>query len=148
MRIALIADTFPPLRTSGAVQLRDLSREFVLQGHALTVMLPAADIDQPWLIEDMDGVRVLRLRAPKTKDMGYVRRTISEFWMPFAMRRNLEKCPLAREQWDGEPAYDDVLRFDGESYSKTYSSAPASRLIWTDKEIVLSSRSSEALLYR
>ena len=32
MRIALIADTFPPLRTSGAVQLRDLSREFVRQG--------------------------------------------------------------------------------------------------------------------
>lgn len=101
MRIALIADTFPPLRTSGAVQLRDLSREFVQQGHALTVMLPAADIDQPWLIEDVGGVRVLRLRAPKTKDIGYVRRTLSEFWMPFAMRRNLAKCPLAQEQWDG-----------------------------------------------
>ena len=40
MRIALIADTFPPLRTSGAVQLRDLAREFVRQGHALTVLLP------------------------------------------------------------------------------------------------------------
>ena len=101
MRIALIADTFPPLRTSGAVQLRDLSREFVQQGHALTVMLPAADINQPWLIEDVGGVRVLRLRAPKTKDIGYVRRTLSEFWMPFAMRRNLAKCPLAQEQWDG-----------------------------------------------
>ena len=42
MRIALIADTFPPLRTSGAVQLRDLCREFVRQGHAVTVMLPSA----------------------------------------------------------------------------------------------------------
>ena len=41
MRVALIADTFPPLRTSGAVQLRDLAREFVRQGHELTVMLPA-----------------------------------------------------------------------------------------------------------
>ena len=40
MRVALIADTFPPLRTSGAVQLRDLAREFVRQGHELTVMLP------------------------------------------------------------------------------------------------------------
>jgi hypothetical protein len=44
MRIALIADTFPPLRTSGAVQLRDLSREFARQGHALTVMLPTAGL--------------------------------------------------------------------------------------------------------
>ena len=52
MRIVLLADTFPPLRTSGAVQLRDLSREFVRQGHAITVMLPTADLGVPWLLED------------------------------------------------------------------------------------------------
>ena len=101
MQIALIADTFPPLRTSGAVQLRDLSREFVRQGHALTVLLPAADLQQPWSMEDFDGARVLRLKAPKTKDIGYVRRTIGEFLMPFAMRRNLRRSPLAGEKWDG-----------------------------------------------
>ena len=94
MRIALIADTFPPLRTSGAVQLRDLSREFVRQGHAITVMLPTADLSMPWLIEDFHGVQVLRLKAPRTKDIGYVRRTINEFLMPFVMLRNLRKSPL------------------------------------------------------
>ena len=101
MRIALIADTFPPLRTSGAVQLRDLSHEFVRQGHALTVLLPAADLSSPWLLEDFDGVQVLRLRAPKTKDINYVSRTINEFLMPFAMRRNLRKSPLAQQRWEG-----------------------------------------------
>lgn len=101
MRIALIADTFPPLRTSGAVQLRDLSREFVRQGHELTVMLPSAEIDRAWEMEEMDGVQVLRLRAPRTKDIDYVRRTIGEFFMPFAMRRNLHLSPLAQENWDG-----------------------------------------------
>jgi glycosyltransferase involved in cell wall biosynthesis len=101
MRIALIADTFPPLRTSGAVQLRDLSREFVRQGHELTVMLPSAEIDRAWEIEEMDGVQVLRLRAPRTKDIDYVRRTIGEFFMPFAMRSNLNRSPLAQKKWDG-----------------------------------------------
>ena len=101
MRIALIADTFPPLRTSGAVQLRDLSREFVRQGHALTVMLPASGLSTPWLLEDFDGVQVLRLRAPKTKDINYLSRTINEFLMPFAMLRNLRKSTLAKERWDG-----------------------------------------------
>ncbi len=101
MRIALIADTFPPLRTSGAVQLRDLSREFARQGHELTVMLPAPDLQQPWLMEEADGVRVLRLQAPRTKDIGYVRRTIGEFLMPFAMRRNLRMSPVADVQWEG-----------------------------------------------
>jgi glycosyltransferase involved in cell wall biosynthesis len=101
MRIALIADTFPPLRTSGAVQLRDLSREFVRQGHVLTVLLPTAGLSTPWRLEDFDGVQVLRLRAPKTKDINYVRRTLNEFLMPFAMLRNLRKSPLAQARWDG-----------------------------------------------
>jgi glycosyltransferase involved in cell wall biosynthesis len=101
MRIALIADTFPPLRTSGAVQLRDLAREFARQGHALTVLLPAGDQHEPWRLEHLNGVAILRLRAPKTKDIGYVRRTIGELLMPFTMRRNLGKSPLAQQRWDG-----------------------------------------------
>lgn len=101
MKIALIADTFPPLRTSGAVQLRDLSREFVRQGHELTVLLPAPGLSQPWLLEDFDGTRVLRLKAPQTKDIGYVRRTLGELAMPFAMGRHLKRSPLAGERWDG-----------------------------------------------
>lgn len=101
MRIALIADTFPPLRSSGAVQLRDLSREFARQGHSLCVLLPAPDQREPWRMEEFDGAQVLRLKAPRTKDIGYVRRTLAELVMPFAMLRNLRKSPLAKARWDG-----------------------------------------------
>lgn len=101
MRIALIADTFPPLRTSGAVQLRDLSREFLNQGHEITVILPSAEIEHSWLLEDMKGLRVLRLRAPKIKDVNYLRRIFGEFFMPFFMLRNLKKSAVTMEHWDG-----------------------------------------------
>lgn len=101
MRIALIADTFPPLRNSGAVQLRDLSREFARQGHALTVILPSPDQQEAWSLESNEGVQVLRLKAPRTKDIGYVRRTLGELIMPFAMLRQLRKSPLLNERWDG-----------------------------------------------
>lgn len=101
MRIVLIADTFPPLRTSGAVQLRDLSREFVRQGHAVTVLLPSPDQDAPWSLGQFNGIDVLRLKAPRTKDLGYLRRTLSELVMPFAMLRQLRRSPLASERWDG-----------------------------------------------
>lgn len=101
MRIALIADTFLPLRTSGAVQLRDLSREFARQGHALTVLLPSPEQRDPWLLEKMLDVQVLRLKVPRTKDFGYIRRTLGELAMPFAMLRQFRKSPLANEQWDG-----------------------------------------------
>ncbi|WP_201766512.1 glycosyltransferase family 4 protein [Sphingobium baderi] len=97
----MIADTFPPLRTSGAVQLRDLSREFVRLGHELTVLLPAADLDRPWKLDTYDGAQVLRLRAPATKNIGYVRRTLAELAMPLAMKRNLRRSPLGNQRWDG-----------------------------------------------
>jgi glycosyltransferase involved in cell wall biosynthesis len=109
MRIALIADVFPPLRSSGAIQLRDLSHELVRQGHKLTVMIPAADLSQPWMLEDMDGVEVLRLKSPRTKDMGYVRRTLRELSMPFAMLRSLRKSPLADVCWDGVVWYSPTI---------------------------------------
>jgi glycosyltransferase involved in cell wall biosynthesis len=101
MRIALIADTFPPLRSSGAVQLRDLSLEFARQGHSLCVLLPASDQTELWKLEELDGIQVLRLKAPRSKDIGYVCRTLAELAMPFAMLTNLRKSPFATERWDG-----------------------------------------------
>lgn len=101
MRIALIADTFPPMRNSGAVQLRDLSREFARQGHALTVILPSADQQDAWSLEANEGFQVLRLKAPRTKDIGYVRRTLGELIMPFAMQYQLRRSPLVNQHWDG-----------------------------------------------
>ncbi|MEI7681052.1 MAG: glycosyltransferase family 4 protein [Betaproteobacteria bacterium] len=109
MRIALIADVFPPLRSSGAVQMRDLSLEFVRQGHEVTMMVASPELRQPFSIEDWRGVRVVRLRAPKTKDIGYVRRTINEFLMPFTMLRNLRKSLLAAERWDGVVWYSPTI---------------------------------------
>ena len=101
MRLVLIADAFPPMRTSGAVQLWDLSHEFLIQGHNIVVLLPSAEIECAWAIEDMEGVRVLRLRAPRVKDVNYLRRVFGEILMPFFMWRNLCKSPLDNAQWDG-----------------------------------------------
>lgn len=101
MRIALIADVFPPLRSSGAVQLRDMSSELVRQGHVPVVMVATPDLDRSWALEEINGVQVLRLRAPRTKDMSHVRRALGEFFMPFAMWRHLQKSPFAGVRWDG-----------------------------------------------
>lgn len=101
MQFVLIADAFPPLRNSAAVQLRDFAREVVRQGYQLTVMLPTPGQTEPWVIEDFDGMTVLRLRTPKMRDLGYMRRTLGELLMPFAMLRNLAKSPLNFRRWDG-----------------------------------------------
>lgn len=99
MRIALIAEAFPPMRSSGAVQLRDLSLEFVRQGHQVTALVPAQQ-NAPWAIEDYHGVEVIRLKAPRTRDTHYVRRTIGEFLMPFLMLRNFRRSPARTRRFD------------------------------------------------
>ncbi len=94
MRIAIIADAYAPLRTSGAVQLRDLAAEFLRQGHAPVILVPAQNIDGLFVHERLAGVDVLRIKALRTKDVGYVRRTLAELLMPFAMLRGLDASPF------------------------------------------------------
>ncbi len=101
MRILIIADTFPPLRTSGAVQLRDLAREFVIQGHEPAVIVPDGGLTAPWTIEQAYGATVLRCRAPTTKDIGYVRRTINEWRLPYVLLRGLRQSDLRARRWEG-----------------------------------------------
>lgn len=109
MRLALIADVYPPLRSSGAVQLRDLSVEFARQGHEITVMVASPELNEPWKIEAWNGVQVVRLKTPRTKDIGYVRRTLGEFLMPFFMLSNLRKSPLGKQRWDGIAWYSPTI---------------------------------------
>ena len=100
MRVAIIADTFPPLKTSGAVQLRDLSIEFARQGHETTMFVADPSITSRYAIMEFHGVTVARLKAPRTKDVGYLRRTLAELAMPFAMIRNFKASPLADLHFD------------------------------------------------
>ncbi len=100
MRIAIIADTFPPLRTSGAVQLRDLAMEFARVGHETTMLVADPSIASRYVVEDYHGVTVARLKAPQTKDVNYARRTLAELAMPFTMIRNFKASPLADRQFD------------------------------------------------
>lgn len=109
MRIVLTGDVFPPLRSSGAVLLRDLSLEMARQGHQITVLVPAPELDQPWRLEALEGVEVLCLKAPRTKDVGLVRRALAELWMPVAMWRNLRRSPLCSRQWDGVVWYSPTI---------------------------------------
>jgi glycosyltransferase involved in cell wall biosynthesis len=109
MRLAVIADTYPPLRISGAVQMRDLVRELADQGHEPTVIIPAPELDRPWLIERADGITVLRVRTPPTKRIGYVRRTINELRLPYVLLRAMTQSGLRATRWDGVVWYSPTI---------------------------------------
>jgi glycosyltransferase involved in cell wall biosynthesis len=111
MRIALIVDAYAPARTSAAVQMRDLARELAALGQRPTVIVPAQELGSRWTLEHDAGVEVLRIRAPRTKDIGRVRRVIAEALLPFVLRRGLARSPLADTRWDGVVWYSPTIFF-------------------------------------
>jgi UDP-N-acetylglucosamine:LPS N-acetylglucosamine transferase len=88
------------MHSSGAVQLRDLAIEFARQGYQITAMVADSTLMKSWALENMIGVEVLRLRCPKTRDRGYIARTLGEFFMPFFMLWGLRQSPLAGQKFD------------------------------------------------
>jgi glycosyltransferase involved in cell wall biosynthesis len=98
--IALISTDYPPLRTSAAVQLRDLAHQLAALGHRPVMIVPSPISDQPWIIERLDDVEVLRVAAPPTRASSFVRRALAEMWLPFSMLRNVRKSPLRSAKWD------------------------------------------------
>ncbi len=111
MRIALICSDYPPLRTSAAVQIRDLASEFLAQGHEPVVFVPAEGQVVPWREEILGGVKVLRISAPAVRAPGYVRRTLAEMYLPFAMIRGIARSPLHNAPFDGLAWYSPTTFF-------------------------------------
>ena len=63
MKVAIITDSFPPVKNSGAIQIRDLSVELVRQGHDVVVLTPSSEIINPYLLTEIDKVQVIILKV-------------------------------------------------------------------------------------
>jgi glycosyltransferase involved in cell wall biosynthesis len=109
MRLLLVADTYPPARISGALQMRDLALELARQGHAPVVLTPTSEPGPRLRLEQGEGVQVLRVRAPRTKDVPLVRRALAELALPWFLLRGLRKSVLANEHWDGVAWYSPTI---------------------------------------
>ena len=111
MNLLLISDAFPPMRTSAAVHMHDLAMEFCKQGTQVTILIPYSgqltnlDMDLP------KGLNVLRLKTFRTKDIGYFRRTIAEFLMPYLMFYQFKKSPSFSNEFDGIVWYSPTIFF-------------------------------------
>ena len=98
--IVLVADAYPPSRTSAALQLKDLALEFLRQGITPTVITSDSGMQDTSALVELDGISVLRLNTPEHKNIGRIRRAMAEILMPFFMIRNYRKSTLRTAQWD------------------------------------------------
>lgn len=91
--------------------MHDLAVEMQRLGHKPVVIVPTVNLADNWAVEAADGVTLLRIRAPKTRDIGYMRRTIREFSLPFLIIYGLRKSPFARTPWDVVAWYSPTIFF-------------------------------------
>ena len=100
MRCVIITDAYPPATTSAAVQVRDLAVEFARQGHSISILTPDPDISSNLHIQQIDGVRVCKVRTQRIKNVGFLRRAWGEILMPFAMFAKLRLSDHPQFQFD------------------------------------------------
>lgn len=100
LKVALISTDYPPMRTSAAVQMRDLAQEMKHQGHDPVIIVPTENLEAAWKDEVIDGIPVIRLAAPRNRNIGYVRRALSELSLPFLSLLRLRKSPYGTVAWD------------------------------------------------
>jgi glycosyltransferase involved in cell wall biosynthesis len=101
LKIAMISTDYPPLRTSAAVQLRDLAQQFAALGHQPVMIVPSLGASpKRWTVEKPGGIDVLRVAAPPTRAPTLVRRALAEMWLPFAMLLNVCRSSFASTRWD------------------------------------------------
>ena len=98
--IVLVADAYPPSRTSAALQLRDLAVELLRQGITPTVITSDSGLQGLSSLNELDGICVLRLKTSEHKNVGNIRRALAEVLMSFFMIRNFRKSALKNSQWD------------------------------------------------
>ena len=100
MRIAIVADSFPPLKNSAAVLVFSLAEAMAVLGHQLLVIIPSADIKKSYIVDDYGTFQVLRLRCGKIKSHRKFLRGISELGLFFILTRKFKKTSYAAHQWD------------------------------------------------
>ena len=112
MRLALISDTYPPMRTSAAVQMSDLAAALRELGVQVTVLVPDHQATGQKLSASMeDGVSVIRFACPKAKDQSYPIRVAAEWVTPYLMRNALARNGLLKDSFDGVVWYSPSIFF-------------------------------------
>ena len=75
MRLLLIVDDYLPASIKVAAKMmHDLALECIAQGHEVTVCTVDDTLQVSFVVEDLDGVRVLRYRTGSIKNVSKIRR--------------------------------------------------------------------------
>lgn len=112
MRLLLIADSFPPSRSSASVHMVDLASALGRRGHYVVALVPSSELITSYSINEEPFGKVLRVKTPRTKNKNYLLRAIVEFFLPHIMLRQIKKSEFSDVNFDGIIWYSPSIFFE------------------------------------
>lgn len=90
MKLLLVVDDYLPGSIKVAAKMmHDLALELIEQGNDVTVCTPDDTLDELFIVDDYEGVRVLRFKSGPIKNISKVKRAINETLLSFNAWRAL-----------------------------------------------------------
>jgi len=111
MRLLLVVDVFAPVRTSAAVQMRDLAATLIRLEHECVVVTPDEKLPQLFALQSENSIPVLRIRAGPLKRINLMRRAINEMRLSGRMWAGYRRSPVASRVWDAVVFYSPTIFF-------------------------------------
>ena len=106
----MVADAYPPMRTSCAVQMYDLGQALLLLGHKVTMINPISGLSKTVQTQNHAGVHLVQVRAFETKDVPYIQRVLAEFINPWVIWHHLKNNKEFNEiQYNGVVWYSPTI---------------------------------------
>jgi len=126
MKIVLLAIHYPPMKTSCAVQMRDLAIELLRLGHKPIVVTASEDINKSSITEKIDGIDIIRIKINEKKKDLYFNRGINEILLPLKVIIGIRKSKLTINDLDAIIWYSPTIFFGPVvSYLKRASRCPS-----------------------
>ncbi len=100
MRVAIICDTFPPFKSSAAIQMGDLAQGFVDNNFDTSVFVPDSSINSSYQHSVKQGVNIFRIKSPNLKNISFYKRAINELILPFTLIKNIFFSNINKREFD------------------------------------------------
>jgi len=101
MKLLLVADSFPPMNSSSAIQLNDLCKEFTNQHHDIHVVFPSPFTQEHLEIDASNTFPIMKIKVPDLRSGGMIRRALVELSLSFILILKFRKTSWADLKFDG-----------------------------------------------
>ena len=82
MKVCIVSVHFFPMKTSCAVLMSDLAKEFSVSNHQVTVITPTSNFNEKSSLTNHDNYQLYRFRSLKIVDVGFTKRALNELFLP------------------------------------------------------------------